>query len=184
MTNSFSTPGSGEPVEIVDYDPKWPVLFLQEHELIQAALGTFALDVQHIGSTAVPNLAAKPVIDIVVGVRTLELPPEQVTRLAAIGYEYRGEADVNIDGDIYLRKGAPRTHQLHLSVLDGEFWTNHLLFREYLREHEDIAKQYEALKRHLAIKHRTERLVYTDAKTDFILEVLAAAKQEGKPNLS
>ena len=155
MTNSFPTQESGEPVEIVEYDPQWPVLFQQERELLQAALGTFALDVQHIGSTAVPNLAAKPVIGIAVGVQVLELPPEQVTRLAAIGYVYRGEVDVNIDGDIYLRKGAPRTHQLHVSVLDGEFWTNHLLFREYLREYEDIAKQYEVLNRQLAIKHRT-----------------------------
>ena len=69
-------------------------------------------------------------------------------------------------------------------MLDGEFWTNHLLFREYLREYEDIAKQYEVLKRQLAIKHRTQRLIYTDAKTDFVIQVLAAAKQERKPNLS
>ncbi len=72
---------------------------------------------------------------------------------------------------------------MHVCVLGDELWNDRLLFRDYLQEHDGIAEQYEALKRGLAIKYRTQRLIYTDAKTDFILEVLAAAKQERNPNL-
>ncbi len=72
---------------------------------------------------------------------------------------------------------------MHVCVLGDELWNDRLLFRNYLREHYDIAEQYEALKHGLAIKYRTQRLVYTDAKTDFVLQVLTAAKQERKPHL-
>ena len=153
-----------------------------ERELIHTALGEFALDIQHVGSTSVLNLAAKPIIDILVGIRTLELPPEQVASLATIGYEYRGPQDGNIPERLYLRKGAPRSHHLHIAVPNSGFWNDHLLFRDYLRANPRTAKEYETLKRRLAVKYRAARLAYIDAKNDFIQDALATAREWRKAN--
>ena len=182
MNNEHPKPRSGEPVEIFDYNPEWPALFARERELIYTALEEFALDIQHMGSTSVPNLAAKPIIDILVGVQTLELPPEHVSALGSIGYEYRGQLAANIPEDLYFPKGSPRSHQIHMTVLGGEFWDTHLLFRDYLRANPKTVKEYEILKRRLTAQYPTGRLAYTDAKTDFITGVLATAREWRKTN--
>jgi GrpB-like predicted nucleotidyltransferase (UPF0157 family) len=168
-----------EAVVVVDYDAAWPLRFEEERARIVAALGDVTegrVAVEHVGSTAVPGLAAKPVIDIVVGVRDLDVGERCVGPLEAIGYEYRGEA--GIPGRLYFRKGNPRTHHVHMVRHGSELWERHVLFRDLLRERPAIAAEYGALKRELAVRYRTRRLEYTDAKTPFIEEALAEARAD------
>ena len=130
--------------------------------------------IEHVGSTAVPGLAAKSIIDIIVGVRELAAGDRCVHPLEGIEYEYLGEA--GIPGRLYFRKGQPRTYHLHMVEHRSEFWERHLLFRDLLRERPAVAREYEALKRELAVQYRTDRLAYTEAKTPFIESALARAR--------
>lgn len=159
---------------IMDYDPEWLRLYEKERALICSALGDTVADIQHVGSTAVPGLVAKPVIDILIGVRDLSLDEKNIEALSEIGYEYRGEA--GIPGRLFFRKGMPRTHHVHVAVLGGEFWTEHLLFRDYLRAHPEEALRYADLKRDLAARLRTDRASYTESKAPFISSILAKAR--------
>jgi GrpB-like predicted nucleotidyltransferase (UPF0157 family) len=158
-------------VFVVDYDPTWPERYQEERARIAETLRHVGVAIEHVGSTAVPGLAAKPIIDIMVGVRELTDGERCIEPLEAVGYEYRGEA--GIPDRLFFRKGDPRSHHLHLVKQRSEFWERHVLFRDLLRERPDIAAQYAALKRELAVKYRTERLQYTEAKTPFIEAALA-----------
>jgi len=138
--------------------------------------------VEHVGSTAVPGLAAKPVIDIVVGVRRLKDAAACAAPLAAIGYECVPEYEAEIPDRRYFRKGpfGGRTHHLHMVEFGGAFWRRHLAFRDWLRTHPEDAARYGALKRELAATHEADREAYTEAKNAFVREVeahvLAAAR--------
>jgi GrpB-like predicted nucleotidyltransferase (UPF0157 family) len=167
----------GGDVVVVDYDPSWPAQYERERAGIVEALGDVmegVVAVEHVGSTAVPGLAAKPIIDIIVGVRELAAGERCVQPLEALEYEYRGEA--GIPGRLYFRKGQPRTHHLHMVEHGSEFWERHLLFRDLLRERPAVAREYAALKKELAVQYRTDRLAYTEAKTPFIESALARAR--------
>lgn len=161
------------PVVIADYDPQWPILFEEEKGRIQGVIGERVLAIEHIGSTAVPGLGAKPVIDIMVGIRRLADAKECVEPLKSIGYEYRPEVEAEIPERRYFDKGLPgaRTHHLHMVELSGDFWERHLLFRDYLRKHPGVAGQYYRLKKGLAARYKTDRAGYTEAKTAFIRSV-------------
>jgi GrpB-like predicted nucleotidyltransferase (UPF0157 family) len=161
-------------VVVVDYDAAWPARFEDEKTRIAAALRDLSdgiVAIEHVGSTAVNGLAAKPIIDIMLGVRDLSIGERCIHPLEAIGYDYRGEA--GIPGRLFFRKGQPRSHHLHMVRHGSEFWERHILFRELLRRRPDLAAEYGALKKKLAIKYRTQRLEYTDAKTPFIEQALA-----------
>lgn len=161
-----------EPIIVVDYDANWAIQYEQEKIQILNALGDTVADIQHIGSTSVPGLAAKPVIDILLG---LEIPlSTQISSLEALGYFYCGE--FGIPGRHYFRRGMPRTHQIHAVRVESDFWKRHILFRDFLRTHPDAARQYEALKRDLAIKFRYDRDRYTDSKAPLINQLLVQAK--------
>ncbi len=167
-------------VFVVDYDPRWPARYEQERVRIVEALGGAVVAIEHVGSTAVPGLAAKPIIDIMVGIEKLADGASCVRPLEAIGYEYRGDGD--IPGRHYFRKGNPRSHHLHMVERGGEFWERTLFFRDLLRERPDIAAEYGALKKQLAIKYRTQRLEYVEAKTPFIESALAQAREDRRPS--
>ncbi len=136
--------------------------------------------VEHVGSTAVPNLAAKPIIDIMVGIRTLADAPFVVEPLASIGYEYVPKYEVTMPERRYFHKGPAmaRTHHLHMVEPTSEFWKRQLAFRDYLRAHPDVAEQYARLKQALAVQYQWDRSGYTDAKTEFILGVIAQALRD------
>jgi GrpB-like predicted nucleotidyltransferase (UPF0157 family) len=155
-------------VELVPHREEWKTLFEREEKLIREACGDFALAVEHIGSTAIPKLVAKPIIDIMVGVRDL-------SAVEKFHYEYRGEA--GIAGRRYFRKGdsAVSTHHLTIAELGGEIWRRHILFRDYLRANEEAARSYNELKKNLAIKFKDRRADYTNAKTEFVEEILLKA---------
>ncbi len=165
------------PVITVDYDPAWPAMYDEEQRLISDAIGPWVLAIEHVGSTAVPGLGAKPIIDTMVGVRSLDDAQQCIPLLAPIGYIY--QPDDTIPERVYFNKGPAQRHRhLHITVLGGDFWRRHLLFRDYLRRHPETAQAYERLKRDLAAQYGSDRIGYTDAKTDFIRSVEAKAEAE------
>ncbi len=164
------------PIDIVDYSPEWPGSFRAVAEPLRIALGETALRIDHIGSTAIPGLAAKPIIDIQVSVASFE-PFDPICRpLKRLGYVWR--ADNPDRTKRYFREppGSPRTH-VHVHVREHGSWSERfaLLFRDYLRSRPDLADRYAAVKRDLAERYRDDRSGYTDAKNPFIWAVTAEA---------
>lgn len=174
-------------VVVAPYDPEWTDEFVAERARLAAALGGVACEIEHVGSTAVPGLAAKPVIDMLGGP-----PPESalepyVRAFTGAGYEYRGE--YGLPGrEYFVRSDAAgaRTHHLHLVVLGGGHWVRHLAFRDALRADAGARERYAALKHRLAAQHGDDRDAYTDAKSAFIDDVVrewlgAAAPEREAP---
>ncbi len=163
-------------INIVSYDPSWPSMF----EAARLALHAIFHDggqIEHVGSTAVPGLGAKPIIDIMIGLTTFDRVTRAFPGLEGLGYEYVSEYEAEFPDRRYFRKPAehPRTHHLHIVERGSNFWTRHLLFRDRLRGNRQIAKTYETLKRALAIRYRHDGVGYTNAKTEFIEGVLHEA---------
>jgi GrpB-like predicted nucleotidyltransferase (UPF0157 family) len=160
-------------IVVVPYDEAWPSLFVEEQTRIERALGPLVERIEHVGSTVVPGLASKPVLDIMVGVGSLREADHCIEPLVRLSYVYRGEAGA--PGRLFFRKGDPRTHHLHIAEVGGEFWVDHLAFRDYLRTHPQTAREYARLKHELADRFRADWTAYTGGKSDFILEVLRRA---------
>lgn len=163
-------------VVISPYDPAWPVRFVQLAAPLRAALGAVALRIDHIGSTSIPGLAAKPIIDIQVSVAAFEPLDAFRQPLTQLGYVYRAE---NSDlAKRYFREapGDPRTH---IHVRRAGSWSEQfaLLFRDYLRCHPDDAARYAAVKRQLAEQYGADRHGYTDAKVPCIWEIMLKADE-------
>jgi len=164
-------------IEIVDYDPGWPKEFEAEALRLWDVLPKeLLLGIEHIGSTAIPGLSAKPIIDIAIAVPSLEEARATIVEpLEALGYSY-WRANPQRDRMFFV-KGLPpsspkRTHHVHVTELSGEVWTRHL-FRDYLRTHTDEAQRYADLKYDLARRYRLDREGYTAAKTEYITRIMA-----------
>ncbi|MBN1954768.1 MAG: GrpB family protein [Anaerolineae bacterium] len=172
------------PVVIVDYDPQWPIRYEEEKLRILKVIGDKVIDIQHVGSTAVPGLGAKPIVDIMVAIYSLDDAATCFDPLAAIGYQYVPEYEAFIPERRFFVKGSPetRTHHLHMVERRSNFWRDHLLFRDFLRTHPEVARRYHALKRELAQRYGTNRNGYTDAKGAFIEATITQAHIEA-PNL-
>ena len=163
------------PVEIVAYDAAWPRRFEEEVRLLRDVLGPWLSgSIEHIGSTAVPGLAAKPVIDIMAAVHSLDASRPAIAALNDAGYCY---APYRADAEHWFCKPSPefRTHHLHLVPGDSRQWVEAIGFRDYLRAQPETAMAYERLKRELAAQHRDDREAYTAAKHSFIERVTALA---------
>ncbi|MDQ3931103.1 MAG: GrpB family protein [Chloroflexota bacterium] len=171
-------------VVIADYNPKWPTYFEEEREPLAEAFGPYALDIQHVGSTSVPGLGAKPIIDIAVATEQYPLPDELVQRVVELGFEHVGE--YGVPRRHYFRRGANGRYAVHVHALErtGQEYVRHILFRDYLRAHSERTRAYEELKRHLAETLGHDRHLYTDMKTDFVMETLRLAGewQQGRPH--
>lgn len=154
-------------VTVVDYDPSWPQRFWEERDRLCGALGEAALAIWHIGSTSVPGLAAKPVVDVLVAARSLEEVDAAEPRMRELGYECLGE--FGIPGRRYFRKGGDeRTHQVHVfDAGDRENVIRHLALCDYLRSHEGTRDEYAALKRSLARRFPYDIEGYCDGKDRF-----------------
>ncbi|MDQ7843347.1 MAG: DUF4127 family protein [Armatimonadota bacterium] len=163
-------------IVVVDYDPDWPRRYEEERAAIVQTLGPLLRGIEHVGSTAVPGLAAKPIIDIMVGVAADDLDGV-IEPLAVLGYEYGPDWEISMPLRRYFRRLAPdgsHTHHLHVVPYGEEFWTRHLRFRDYLRTHPEAVRAYGDLKKRLAATRR-ESIDYTFAKTEFILSTEAEA---------
>lgn len=171
------------PVIVVDYDPQWPFLYEEERKNILAAIGHKALAIEHIGSTAVPGLGAKPIIDIMVCVNNASDTEECIPLLRQIGYTDVSSfppQEGNPDWYYCLGKGIHSVgYHLHLMRYGSNFAKKHLIFRDFLRAHPDVAQQYYGMKKIMAAKHRFNRVAYTESKTAFIESVIARANQHG-----
>jgi GrpB-like predicted nucleotidyltransferase (UPF0157 family) len=165
-----------EPVHIAPYDQTWPGRFEAERRLLLDAIGAWLVadSIEHIGSTAIAGLDAKPVIDIMAGVASLDGSRAALPVLEHHQYCY---APYKTEVMHWFCKPSParRTHHLHLVPLGSPLWINQLAFRDYLRAHSDVAMEYAALKRRLAETHRFDREAYTDAKAPFVQQVLRNA---------
>ena len=162
---------------MVSYDPTWPTLFDSEVPALAAAFDPAPVTIEHVGSTAVPGLGAKPVIDIMVGVERLRDVESAIPAIEAIGYEYVPEYETQLPERRYFRKprSGPRTHHLHVVARASAFWTRHLIFRDCLRANPRIAADYCELKRDLAERFPRDGIAYTEAKTPFIEAVMMRA---------
>jgi GrpB-like predicted nucleotidyltransferase (UPF0157 family) len=162
-------------VSLASYDPRWPLLFEQEASLIRATLGTEAAHVEHIGSTAVPGLVAKPVIDIMLAIPHLRAPASFYERLSALDYDHRPIDP--LPERLFFAKDTDlgRTHNLSVCEAGSRFWVDHLRFRDRLRVDADLASAYVALKRTLAARFPADRIAYTDGKDRFVADALAIA---------
>ena len=171
-------------ITVREYDPVWREKYEREKALIANILQDNLAAVYHIGSTAVPGLAAKPVIDIMAAVKSLEGADGAAKKFEAAGYEYLGE--FGIAGRRYLRKGGDeRTHQIHIFRADDTLnLERHLAFRDYLRAHEDTREEYARLKKALAEKFPRDIDGYCEGKDSFVRRVqeLALSRYDGSWN--
>jgi len=158
--------GNGAPtIEVVDYDPAWPDQFRRVQAEVERALGDQVVALEHGGSTSVPGLAAKPIIDMWAALR-VPVRQQDVDAMAAIGYEHLGEAGLE-DRDFFVKRTQPVCH-LHCYPAGHREWDRHLAFRDWLRAHPEGAAAYGRLKRELAVRFPADRIAYTEAKSDFI----------------
>ena len=162
-------------IVVVNYDPAWPSKFEEERAVLEGLLARWVVaDIEHVGSTAVPGLAAKPVIDIMVPVESLEASRGSIAAASHAGYIYWPyKADVMH----WLCKpsAAHRTHHLHVVPFGSPLWFDRLRFRDALRGDPELAQRYAELKLRLAKRYRYDREAYTEGKSDFVTAVLAGA---------
>lgn len=178
---------AAEVVDVVPYDPRWPEEFEREKAHLRACLPAELVGrIEHFGSTAVPGLCAKPIVDLLVCATSLEAVRVRVVPiLEAQGYDYFWRPTTGDDVPPYyawfIKRDARgrRTHHLHVVEPHFEHW-DRLLFRDYLIGHPDAAREYAALKQRLSAAHHGDRVKYTEAKAAFIERVTARAKTEAR----
>ena len=165
-------------IRLADHNSLWAELYREEQKRIIAAVGDLIIDIEHIGSTAIPGIKAKPILDMLAGVVQLEKALLCKSLLEAIDYEHLARA--GIANDYVFGKGKPRTHYLHVVEYRGARWVNHLYFRDRLRKDPELARGYEELKEELSQKFSDSHAKYHDAKSEFIDQVVAAQHIVGR----
>jgi GrpB-like predicted nucleotidyltransferase (UPF0157 family) len=165
---------ASEPVELSPYSPLWPAVFDLERERLAALFAGEDVAIEHIGSTAVPGLGAKPIIDVMLGVSDLAAVEARIAALAAEGYRYVKEFEMAIPDRRYFDKpeGNPGRFHLHAVVKGSPFWVRHLAFRDALRADPALAERYWKMKQRMAARHPLDRSAYAEGKTDFIRGVV------------
>jgi GrpB-like predicted nucleotidyltransferase (UPF0157 family) len=161
-------------IVVVGYDPRWPEIFEQLRSRIWSAIQDVAVSIEHVGSTSVPGLAAKPIIDMSAVVRAESDVPAAIQRLSTLGYEHQGDLGVKGREAFIAPNGLP-PHHLYLCPTGSLALSNHLAVRDYLRTHADIALEYGALKKKLALEFANDIDGYMDGKTDMLLGILRKA---------
>jgi GrpB-like predicted nucleotidyltransferase (UPF0157 family) len=165
-----------DPTSVVPYDPLWPELFAALGRTLRRELGAAALRIDHIGSTAVPGLAAKPIIDVQISVAALEPVAAYRGALERAGFSWRSDNPDRMKRYFRERPGAPRTH-VHVRAAGGLSEQLALLFRDYLRSDAEWALRYAAEKRRFAHLLGTDRAAYVEAKEPFVWETLRRANR-------
>lgn len=165
-------------VNLSEYNPDWEKQFEYERNRIVGVLGDKVVAIEHIGSTSIMGLEAKPIIDIIVGVQDLDEVSNFVFLLCEIGYEYIHKPEFK--DRRFFRKGRWRqgTSHLHICQFNSSEWIEKLLFRDYLRLHPHVAKEYSSLKKELADKYKFDRPTYTKRKEPFIKTIIESARKD------
>lgn len=166
-------------VEVVSYNSNWKKMYKEESEKIKNTLNDIIIDIHHIGSTAIPGIKAKPVIDILAEVKDIEAVDQYNHEMEELGYEVMGE--YGIPKRRFFRKGGnKRTHHIHIFQAGNEEIERHINFKEYLITHPDKRREYSKLKEKLANKYTYDVESYTNGKSDFIKEIDRKAKLRKK----
>lgn len=165
--------------ELVPYQSEWTDLFDQEAMLLQLVLGETALQIEHIGSTSIPGMAAKSIIDIMVAVPSLIRSSELIFGLDSIGYTYK-PFDIIPERMFFAKEIQPeiRTHHLNLTQKGSEYWKNQLMFRDYLRKNDQLASEYIQIKKSFADYYARTKHIDVEWKSEFVAKVLELAKNE------
>ena len=170
-------------VKLVPHNQKWLELFEGEKQLLKNTFGDTIIAIEHVGSTAIPGIPAKPIIDMNIGVESLKIARSMKEKFEKLGYEHRpfvpGHTKEDLKWQELYVKGpeAKRTHHAHVTVYGNNYWKTDLLFRDHLRKNPARAKQYAELKEELAEKYADDRGTYTKNKEKFILETLEMARK-------
>jgi GrpB-like predicted nucleotidyltransferase (UPF0157 family) len=159
------------PITVVDYDHRWPDLFAFLQKRVAGALGELAAAIEHVGSTAVPGLAAKPIIDIDVLLMSAAGLPAAIERLASLGYAHQGDLGIP-DREAFRAPENHPPHHLYVCPPASLEFRRHVAFRDYLRSHPEEAEAYGKLKRALALRFRSNIDAYVDGKSEFVADVL------------
>lgn len=163
-------------VKLAAYSNQWNAIFLHEKALLEKIIGKHVVDMQHIGSTAISNISAKPIIDILIGVDSMDdvksfdrhqLADENIYRLKVV-----------LDGKVVFAKfsdleSLTKTHTMHVVEYKGDWWNQHVFFRDYLNQNPEVATEYEELKQELASVYANDEVTYTDKKKKFVDAILA-----------
>ena len=169
-----------EEISIVPYNSEWSNLFEKEAEFLRNRLPeSLIIKIEHFGSTAVPNLSAKPIVDILIEVSSLEETVKQIVPiLESEGYDYFWRTDVSPAYAWFIKRDSQgkRTHHIHMVEADSKLWER-LYFRDYLREFPDEAKRYSELKQLLADKHPHDRMAYTAGKAEYVMAMTERARR-------
>jgi len=163
-----------QPVVVVAYDPDWPRLFDELRGRVVTALGELAVVIEHVGSTSVPGLAAKPIIDMDVVIPSPADVPAAITRLAAIGYRHKGNLGI-LEREAFAPPPGSQSHHLYVCPLGSEEFRRHIAFRDYLRAHPEEAREYGACKQAAADRFRDDRAAYMLAKHELVAAMVQRA---------
>jgi GrpB-like predicted nucleotidyltransferase (UPF0157 family) len=164
-------------VRLVEHDARWATLFVAEQRRIREHSGELPLALEHIGSTSIPGMCAKPVLDILAGRPPGTSIDGYVVALERAGYVHRGERGV--PGRQFFRRGEPRAYHVHLVEEGGALWREYRAFRDYLRGHPEPAREFADVKRQLAARFARDRESYINAKSPYVLEILRRANAAG-----
>lgn len=169
-----------EEISIVPYNPEWPILFAREAQFLRSMLPEASISrIEHFGSTAIPGLSAKPIIDILVEVGSLDETQKQIVPIMeSEGYDYFWRTDIEPPYAWFIKRDAEgrRSHHIHMVEAGSSFW-DRLYFRDYLREFPADAKRYEELKHSLSEKYPHDRVAFTDGKNEFVTQVTERARR-------
>ncbi|MFC7680764.1 GrpB family protein [Paenibacillus sp. GCM10028914] len=180
---------AAKPVIIVEYNDNWPSRFDELALILKEYLGSLIVDIEHVGSTSVPGLAAKPIIDLDIIISSMSILPKLINKLNELGYYHEGnlgienrEAFGRIDERVpYNEDNQPQPeHHLYVCNQDSEALKNHLLFRDILRQHSHLIDEYAELKKKLASMYKDNRKAYTEGKTHFVIKVMKEYKSENQ----
>ncbi len=169
-------------IKLVEYDPEWPKLFQKEKAFLKKKFGKEVIDVQHIGSTSVPNLIAKPIIDINIGVGSLEAAKEMKEKFEELGYEHKILDSARVktknrkkveEQELYIKKIESKdAYHVHVTVYNSDYWKRDLFFRDHIANDPEKAKEYAELKKSLAKKYPSDIIKYSSGKDPFITKTL------------
>ncbi len=164
-------------VKIEKYNPNWELEFYKEKEDLAKIFGNLATEIEHIGSTSVKGLSAKPIIDIAVALKKLDDFEKVKEKFQKEPYSVKEDSD---EDEILIRKGAEdnRTHFIHVMEINSKRYKDTIIFRNYLRKHEEAMKEYESLKKELAKKYADNRKMYTSSKNEYIDNIIKKAYKE------
>ena len=166
-------------VKLTPYDPVWAALFAEEKQGIADVFGEKLLGIEHIGSTAIPGMDAKPILDLMIAVASIDDYEDEGTILEKVGYTFGRDMREEHQHVLFVKgPDENRTHYLKLTTLDSQFWQEKLLFRDYLISHPERAEAYRQLKHQLLEQYAGERAEYTDGKADFVKKTLQLAQED------